>query len=519
MKSDPSPRIPFPRRPRTLIMPALVALTVLLLAITLHGVTARRNLLPHEIAFSIFSAAGVLAIALSRFLDASLAHRRRHLWGWLGALTTGIGLSALTILAPAEMLPLVNVVLDLAVIIIAILVGRAAAFLAIAITASTELAVLCSSSHTPLQWLQYIALPLLGVILVETIARLSRATSDRIHRLELIHEFSRQVTSSLETEQVLSLLNATIQKIIEADSYYVGLLQDDHIALDLFYDDGEYFNAVRIPTKSTLAGWVIEHQKPLLIPDLRRDEKPVGLTGYLIGKRRPSLSWVGVPITTARLKGIIALSSYTPEAFDHNDLELLENLAQHAALALDNALRYAEVEELSHLDSLTQVYNHGYFLEVLQKQTDEALLSNTPLSLIMLDIDHFKRYNDTYGHLAGDEILRRLCAIIRRHIKRTDAIGRWGGEEFVISLPTATGMQAFQVARRIQQSMAATAIHSREGKTIPAPTVSQGIAVFPDEADEIFPLIDLADRRLYIAKGRGRNQIEPREEHWRIARP
>ena len=132
----------------------------------------------------------------------------------------------------------------------------------------------------------------------------------------------------------------------------------------------------------------------------------------------------------------------------------------------------------------------------------------------MLDIDFFKQYNDTYGHLVGDRILNMLCTAIKQHIKRSDAVGRWGGEEFIISLAGARGEQAIQVARRIGETLAALRVDDREGRTLPVPTVSQGIAVFPDEADEIYNLIDLADRRLYVAKERGRNQIEPKSGFW-----
>ncbi len=141
-------------------------------------------------------------------------------------------------------------------------------------------------------------------------------------------------------------------------------------------------------------------------------------------------------------------------------------------------------------------------------------MSGTNLSLIMLDIDHFKLYNDNYGHLIGDQVLFLLTEIIQKHIKSTDLVGRWGGEEFVIALPNTNGVQAFGVAQRIQVSMNALTLTDREDNPIPAPSVSQGIAVLPKETTSIYTLIDLADQRLYIAKERGRNQIDPLLSHW-----
>jgi diguanylate cyclase (GGDEF)-like protein len=126
----------------------------------------------------------------------------------------------------------------------------------------------------------------------------------------------------------------------------------------------------------------------------------------------------------------------------------------------------------------------------------------------MLDIDYFKQYNDTFGHLIGDEVLISLCDVIRSHIKNTDAVGRWGGEEFCISLPNTDGGQALQVAERIRETMASLKVKNAEQMTIPIPTVSQGIAIYPAETEDITKLIDLADTRLYIAKKRGRDQVE-----------
>jgi diguanylate cyclase (GGDEF)-like protein len=166
------------------------------------------------------------------------------------------------------------------------------------------------------------------------------------------------------------------------------------------------------------------------------------------------------------------------------------------------------VEEQAQLDSLTGVYNHGYFIKALREHGEACLKKNQTLSLIMLDIDHFKQYNDNFGHLIGDEVLVSLCEVIRSHIKHTDAVGRWGGEEFAISLPNTSEEQALHIAGRIRETMSALKIQNPENIFIPVPTVSQGIAFFPAETDDITKLIDLTDNRLYKAKERGRDQIE-----------
>ena len=312
----------------------------------------------------------------------------------------------------------------------------------------------------------------------------------------------------------MTLLSAAFQNSIEADTYFVGIRDGNEMRLELLYDDGEFYKNQKVKLEGSLSGWVLNNQKNLFLPDLRNEVNLPGVRLVLAGKHKTSLSWMGVPMKGESVDGIIAIGSYHPNAFERADLELLSALAQHAAQAIDNAHRHAEVELQSQLDSLTHVYNHGHFIKLLEQHTDQARKENYPLSIIMLDIDYFKQYNDTYGHLAGDEILKNLCGIIKSHLKHTDAVGRWGGEEFAISLPNVNGEQAQQIANRIRLSMLKLSLRNHEQTTIPVPTVSQGIAVYPAEAKEVIKLIDLADKRLYIAKERGRNQVEPNEEHW-----
>ena len=126
----------------------------------------------------------------------------------------------------------------------------------------------------------------------------------------------------------------------------------------------------------------------------------------------------------------------------------------------------------------------------------------------MLDIDRFKVYNDTYGHAVGDNALCSVVKAIRAHIKRTDTVGRWGGEEFGIVLPGAGAPEAVKVAERVRQTLASLDLQDASGNRLPSPTVSQGIAACPDHACVPAQLVDMADRALYRAKERGRDQVE-----------
>jgi diguanylate cyclase (GGDEF)-like protein len=438
----------------------------------------------------------------------------RETYGWPNAILSAVGLGLLPYVLPNDLGQTSHIVIPIGVIAIAVVSGRVYAYVTLFIIFMMDiphvLGVLGPADHIVDFSVPYVV----SLVAMEAVLRIKDTTQQHIHRLETINKVSRQIMLSLHTDRTIALLDATFQDVLEADTYFIGILRDNEIHLDLFYDDGEYFNGTKVPLEGTLSGWVIKNQKELFLPDLSQEVELEGVKNFIRGKEKTSLSWIGVPLKAPHVTGVIALGSYQPNAFDSADMELLSSLAQHITVALDNTIRHAQVEQQAQLDSMTGVYNHGYFLKILAQQALEASTNNTTLSLIMLDIDFFKQYNDTYGHLVGDRILKTLCAAIKHHIKQSDAVGRWGGEEFIISLPGASGSEALQVATRIGQTMAALQVQDREQKTIPAPTVSQGIAVYPLEADEIYRLIDLADRRLYVAKERGRNQIEPEICDW-----
>lgn len=439
----------------------------------------------------------------------------RESYGWVNAVLTGIALGLFPYLLSPDLLELSHILITVGAVAVTIVSGRPYGYLTLSEIFLLNLPYMFRQPLSLTGIIDFIMPYLVSVVMMEAVLRIKDTTQQHIHRLETINKVSRQIMLSLETEQTLSLLNATIQDALEADTYFVGILKEDKIQFDLFYDDGEYYSGVKVPLEGTLSGWVIKNQKELFLPDLRREVELEGVHLFVVGREKTSLSWMGVPLKAMNVTGVIALASYQPNAFDSADMELLSNLAQHITLALDNTIRHAQVEEQARLDSLTGVYNHGHFLKKLAEQAEDASSNQTTLSLIMMDVDFFKQYNDAYGHLVGDRVLKTLCTAIKHHIKQADAVGRWGGEEFIISLPGTTGPQALQVAERISQTMASLTIQDREQRTIPVPTVSQGVALYPVEADEIYRLIDLADRRLYIAKERGRNQIEPDGEHWK----
>lgn len=507
-----------PQEHRISALPSTIAGIIILALTMFNGIALAPQDRQKTILLLGFGVLGIFYLSIfDLFVIPSASFNNAY--SWANTILTTIGLGVISYAIPPQLDLYVGTLLILAVITSSIVSDRGPSYFMILATTAITVMIHWNYTDRMQEQILYISIVAIAVIVVETIRQLKSLSRNHIRRLETITDFSRNIASTLNTKQVMTLLNAAFQNAVEADTYFVGIRDGDEMRLELVYDDGEYYDNLRVNLEGSLSGWIFNNKKSLFLPDLRKEITLPGVRLVLLGKHKTNLSWMGVPMTSDNVDGVIAIGSYRPNAFDRADLELLSNLAQHAAQALHNTFQHEEVELRSQLDSLTGVYNHGNFLKLLKAKADQALNARQPLSLIMLDVDYFKQYNDTYGHLVGDEVLTTLCATIKQHIKNSDIVGRWGGEEFVIALPNTTAEQAQQIAERIRDTMSTLTVRSQEDKTIPVPTVSQGIAVFPREINDIIKLIDLADRRLYVAKERGRNQIEPDPAQWEMMMP
>lgn len=218
-------------------------------------------------------------------------------------------------------------------------------------------------------------------------------------------------------------------------------------------------------------------------------------------------SHITLPLTVeGEILGCISLNSDQPNAFDAQDLQFFSVIGYQMAATLKHFQRFSSIQNIAIYDTLTGLYNRRYFEERLGIETQNAFYGGTPLSLVMVDIDHFKRVNDTFGHAGGDQVLCQTSSLLKGSIRKKDTVARYGGEEFILILPEANLDATFVIAERIRRLVENTPFEI--GGTKIQLTISMGISNFPThQARSKEELVKMADEALYEAKRGGRNKV------------
>ncbi|MFA6129562.1 MAG: diguanylate cyclase [Candidatus Omnitrophota bacterium] len=242
---------------------------------------------------------------------------------------------------------------------------------------------------------------------------------------------------------------------------------------------------------------------------------PLHLTGQTIQKYRnspvikmlESSELLLIPLKAKdRVNGIIVADNFiTNDPITKDDIRMLTMLANQAGLAIENSQLFELTAERAHSDYLTNLWNHGYFQYLLQTELEKAKATKTKLSLVTIDIDNFKIYNDTLGHQAGDKILKDLAQLLRNQSRKMDHVCRYGGEEFSVILPQTDQKEAYMIAERLRVDIQKYPFLNEEIFPNKMLTVSLGIATFPENGQCPADLITVSDKSLYKAKNHGKN--------------
>lgn len=325
---------------------------------------------------------------------------------------------------------------------------------------------------------------------------------------KILNESGNNLIKSLKLNDLLSEITRQLHELIECDKCIIFLHEQSTEKLfvaNLSPSLDQSMLGFSFDYQEGLTGWVFKnHTQPVTFSDARKVLSQQLLMGY----GEPELnvySMLFIPLHSISTNvGVILLTSEAQNSFQSLSGDMLSILANQYSLALTNSQMYQKIEKLAITDGLTLLINHRYFQELLTKEFRRYEREPSPLSLIMLDIDHFKQFNDRYGHPVGDSVLRRVAQILKNSCREIDIVARYGGEEFTVLLINTDREGAMLMAERIRQRIAQDSL--QEGELTLKITVSLGVATFPNDCNNKQELIDKADKSLYKAKDSGRNK-------------
>ncbi len=316
--------------------------------------------------------------------------------------------------------------------------------------------------------------------------------------LSLINQLAAVISSSLNIQEVYDTFVAGLKNVVDVDWATIALIEGDNLHFQALSSQigSPWQTGDSILLKGTATEWLSVHKRSVIEPDLQQKHK--FSTGNELANRGIR-SAIYLPLTVkGETIGSLSIASCRVNAYNQEHVRLLERLALQIAVPVENSRLYAKSEQRARVDELTSLFNRRHFDECIGHEIDRHSRYGTMLSLILLDLDFFKDYNDSQGHLAGDKMLAQVGHLINRSVRNPDMAFRYGGDEFAILLPQSSSDNAYVVAERIRSKIAGKTANNHIKIS-----ASLGLASWPNDGVTQDEIVNAADKALYYAKQTG----------------
>lgn len=338
---------------------------------------------------------------------------------------------------------------------------------------------------------------------------LLKKLEEKIQALETMSELGKAITSTMQPQEVLRVIVKKTTELLPSTVWSVMLLDEttNQLKYEILINDPSIDRNKPVEIGDGLHGWAAKYGNAIFSsPDIKLSE-------YAIPKHLDHLtknhSWMIVPLKSKnKVLGTIHLQRKLSEkkTFVEEDLKILQTIGDYAAIAIENAKNFQKVQMLTIRDDLTHLSNSRHLHEILDNEINRSTRYHKPFSMIFMDIDNFKKVNDTYGHVHGSQLLCETAQVIQKNIRVVDLAARYGGDEFVVILPETNKVEAFQIAERIREAIQENKFLERDGMSVRF-TASLGVATYPLDAQSKDDLIKLADSAMYEAKKDTKNRV------------
>ncbi|WP_020676104.1 GGDEF domain-containing protein [Geopsychrobacter electrodiphilus] len=334
------------------------------------------------------------------------------------------------------------------------------------------------------------------------------ATQTEAKSLHEIIKISRMVVSSLDLDEVLQKILLYARELVETPAGSIALFDETTSTMTLHAGTGLSEEFMMRDSWHVEAGGLtrkILDQRQLFIVD---DTLDVSFFNNPLALAEGIRSLIAVPLCIQdTIVGILYLDDFKPRTFDASACEKLAILASFASLSIANARLHEKTSRLASTDGLTGLFNHRQFKRILAQEVTRTQRYSSEMSLLMIDIDNFKHFNDLYGHPCGDRVLTNVARLLQDVFREADHVFRYGGEEFVVILPLSGPKDAVIAAERARDTVESLSVACHGVDHPLGVTVSVGVASLPHDADSGDALLDVADRLMYQAKNQGKNRV------------